>query len=110
MLESLRLIAMPLLLLLLLLLPSTSPTVLYCDGVYQLADRTDESEASCLWSSQWMEQELEQDLEECRGSQMEEGLFCRGECVPYRDWCSPGTQVIALCHLLLVICLSSPAI
>ena len=38
------------------------------------------------------EEEVVMGLEDC-GRGLEEGRECRGECVPYRDWCTQGTRV-----------------
>ena len=54
--------------------------------------RTDESDASCLWSVTPRErQELLGNLEAC--SDGNEGLLCGQECVPLAEWCTNGTQV-----------------
>ena len=55
-------------------------TVHYCDKVFDLPDRTDESWARCRWS----ESLSPGSLTECEG-----GLECGGDCVPWADWCPP---------------------
>ena len=57
--------------------------------------RTDESEAVCLWSASSAQREelLGATQEGCQDDHGEDGLLCGKECVPYRDWCSRGTQV-----------------
>ena len=71
-------------------------------------DRTDESEASCLWSiGLKTKQELFGSLETCNEGTLEEGLLCGQECVPYDEWCTSGTKVRTfvvecvafLCHI-----------
>ena len=58
------------------------------------AARTDESEASCLWSVTPRErQELLGNLEACSDGTSNEGLLCGQECVPLAEWCTNGTQV-----------------
>ena len=68
---------------LLLLVPQPAQSeeaVQYCDKVFQLTDRSDESWARCRWS----ESLSPGSLTECEG-----GLECGGDCVPWADWCPP---------------------
>ena len=71
----------------------------YCDKVFELPDRTDESWARCRWS----ESLSPGSLTECEG-----GLECEGDCVPWTDWCSarPGSTTEWRCGGLL----SSPEV
>ena len=73
-------------------------TVRYCDKVFDLPDRTDESWGRCRWS----ESLNPASLTECEG-----GLKCSGECVPWQDWCSAqGSSTVWQCGSLL----SSPQV
>ena len=85
---------------LVLLLPQpaqSEETVQYCDKVFQLTDRSDESWTRCRWS----ERLDPASLTECDG-----GLECEGECVPWSHWCSPGSSKEWRCGALL----SSPEV
>ena len=69
-------------------------SVRYCDKVFDLLDRTDESWGRCRWSDS-----LSPDsLTDCEG-----GLECEGECVPWSDWCppQPGSTTVWRCGGLL---------
>ena len=55
-------------------------TVHYCDKVFDLPDRTDESWSRCRWSDSLSPGSLT----DCEG-----GLECEGECVHWSDWCPP---------------------
>ena len=68
--------------------------VRYCDKVFDLVDRTDESWARCRWSDSLSPGSLT----DCEG-----GLECEGECVPWSDWCppQPGSTTVWRCGGLL---------
>ena len=69
-------------------------TVRYCDKVFDLLDRTDESWARCRWSER---------LSPGRLTDCEGGLECEGECVPWPHWCpaQPGSSLVWRCGGLL---------
>ena len=66
----------------------------YCDKVFDLLNRTDESFSTCHWGDTGHVS----DLESCPG-----GVTCGGECVPYHMWCKPehGTPNLTQCGSLL---------
>ena len=75
--------------------------VKYCDGVYQLINRSDESEQVCgVEDTVLGESKVNLNLHSpCLSD--EEGLLCADECIPYQSWCSSGTEFITNCGLYL---------
>ena len=75
-----------------------SDRVRYCNKIFELEDRSDESLARCRW--------LEREGGGLDSSQVrlcDGGLECEGECVPWQDWCSPsqGSSSLWRCGALL---------
>ena len=62
----------------------------YCDKVFDLLNRTDESFSTC----RWLEAGHVSELGPCTG-----GVTCGEECVPYHLWCKPehGTPHVTRC-------------
>ena len=73
---------------------STNGKLRYCDRVFDLLNRTDESFSTC----HWQDTGHVSDLDTCPG-----GVTCRGQCVPYHLWCKPdhGTPHVTQCGSLL---------
>ena len=77
--------------------------VRYCNKVFELLDRSDESVARCRWLERERGGLTSSQVRLCDG-----GLECEGECVPWQDWCSPhqGSTTQWRCGALL----SSPGL
>ena len=73
----------------------------YCNKVFDLLDRSDESVGTCRWLER--QSISTSQLRPCEG-----GVECEGECVPWSDWCSPeqGSSTARRCGALL----SSPRV
>ena len=68
----------------------------YCNKVFDLIDRTDESYENCRWLD--VNTVSIGDLSQCDG-----GVICDRECVPYHLWCDPdsGTPEVTTCGAII---------
>ena len=87
-------------------LSNSFSVVRYCDRIYQLLNRTDESEKNCRFQEALSTPALDivlNNANECDDIEGNAGLICDEECISFRDWCNPekGTGRITKCGAFL---------